>query len=160
MKALFRSALAVLLILSLSLSAFAWYIDENPIYGAATFIEVDTPVAVSVGDVGIRCFYFRLDKAGYVQLEIDRPLSENTKMSLVFGDAYNQYLLYDTVLPTETAFLSPEIGLDANSDDYYPDNDPNRAPLVTWRGHGSLLFINWLNYFVYQSTPYDIKEIQ
>ena len=48
----------------------------------------------------------------------------------------------------------------AVSENYYPDNDPSRAPLVTWRGHGSLLFINWLNYFVYQSTPYDIKEIQ
>ena len=38
---------------------------------------------------------------------------------------------------------------------YYPDNDPNKAPLCSWRGHSSLLFCNWLNYNVYQETPYD-----
>lgn len=43
---------------------------------------------------------------------------------------------------------------------YYPDDDPEQAPLVTWRAHGSLLFINWLNYFVYQSTPYDLTELK
>lgn len=45
-------------------------------------------------------------------------------------------------------------------ENYYPDNDPDQKPLVTWRAHGSLLFINWLNYFVYQSTPYDITAIE
>lgn len=38
---------------------------------------------------------------------------------------------------------------------YYPDNDPNKSPLCSWRGHSSLLFCNWLNYYVYQETPYD-----
>ena len=38
---------------------------------------------------------------------------------------------------------------------YYPDNDPNKAPLCSWRGHSSLLFCNWLNYYVYQESPYD-----
>lgn len=38
---------------------------------------------------------------------------------------------------------------------YYPNNDPNKAPLCSWRGHSSLLFCNWLNYYVYQETPYD-----
>ena len=42
---------------------------------------------------------------------------------------------------------------------YYRDNDPNAEPVVRWRAHGSLLFINWLNYFVYQSTPYDLKTL-
>ena len=45
-------------------------------------------------------------------------------------------------------------------ENYYPNDDPGKEPIVRWRGHGSLLFINWLNYFVYQSTPYDIKEIR
>ena len=44
-------------------------------------------------------------------------------------------------------------------ENYYPDNDPDKEPIITWRAHGSLLFINWLNYFVYQSTPYDLKDI-
>ncbi len=43
---------------------------------------------------------------------------------------------------------------------YYEDNDPNKDPIVRWRAHGSLLFINWLNYFVYQSTPYDLESIK
>lgn len=44
-------------------------------------------------------------------------------------------------------------------ENYYPENDSTKPPMVTWRAHGSLLFINWLNYFVYQSTPYDLKEL-
>ena len=42
---------------------------------------------------------------------------------------------------------------------YYQDNDPTRRPNVTWRGHGTLLFTNWLNYYVYQETPYRLEEI-
>lgn len=43
---------------------------------------------------------------------------------------------------------------------YYRNNDPGQGPLVTWRGHGHLFFSNWLNYYVYQETPYDINTIQ
>jgi len=39
---------------------------------------------------------------------------------------------------------------------YFPQDDPSRAPLVRWRGHSNLLFSNWLNYFVYQETPFDL----
>ena len=44
-------------------------------------------------------------------------------------------------------------------ENYYPNDDDTKAPLVRWRGHGNLLFSNWLNYFVYQATPYDISNI-
>ena len=43
---------------------------------------------------------------------------------------------------------------------YYEDDDPNKAPIVKWRSHANLLFTNWLNYFVYQETPYDIRQIK
>lgn len=43
---------------------------------------------------------------------------------------------------------------------YFPDDDPSKFPVVTWRGHANLLFSNWLNYYVYQETPYDLKEIK
>ena len=43
---------------------------------------------------------------------------------------------------------------------YYRNNDPKKGPLVRWRGHANLLFSNWLNYFVYEQTPYDIREIK
>ncbi len=42
---------------------------------------------------------------------------------------------------------------------YYPDDDDTREPLVTWRSHANLLYSNWLNYFVYQTTPYDINKM-
>jgi homoserine O-succinyltransferase len=44
-------------------------------------------------------------------------------------------------------------------ENYYRDNDPSKAPLVRWRGHANLLFSNWLNYFVYQATPFDAQDI-
>ncbi len=42
---------------------------------------------------------------------------------------------------------------------YYRDNDPTKEPLVTWRAHANLLYCNWINYYVYQETPYDIDTI-
>lgn len=43
---------------------------------------------------------------------------------------------------------------------YYRDNNPCKQPIVLWRSHANLLFINWLNYFVYQSTPFNIEAIE
>ena len=42
---------------------------------------------------------------------------------------------------------------------YFPQNDPTRAPIVRWRSAGQLLYTNWLNYYVYQTTPYDLTQI-
>ena len=42
---------------------------------------------------------------------------------------------------------------------YYPNDDPIQTPNVRWRGHANLLYANWLNYYVYQSTPYDLNQI-
>ena len=42
---------------------------------------------------------------------------------------------------------------------YFPEDDDTKEPIVRWRGHANLLFSNWLNYFVYQTTPYDIMTI-
>ena len=42
---------------------------------------------------------------------------------------------------------------------YFPNDDDTQEPVVRWRSHGNLLFSNWLNYFVYQTTPYDIMTI-
>ena len=42
---------------------------------------------------------------------------------------------------------------------YFPDDNPELPPRNTWRGHANLLFSNWLNYYVYQNTPYNIDEI-
>ena len=42
---------------------------------------------------------------------------------------------------------------------YFPDDDDTKEPLVRWRSSANLLYSNWLNYFVYQTTPYDVKKI-
>lgn len=43
---------------------------------------------------------------------------------------------------------------------YYKDDDPSQSPLVTWRAHANLFYNNWINYYVYQETPYDINKIE
>ena len=50
--------------------------------------------------------------------------------------------------------MNPEI-----PKNYFPNDDPTKKPVAKWRAHASLLFSNWLNYFVYQITPYDIDTI-
>lgn len=51
-------------------------------------------------------------------------------------------------------------GLDIKAPvNYFPDDDPTKEPIVRWRAHANLLYCNWLNYFVYQTTPYDISSI-
>ena len=52
--------------------------------------------------------------------------------------------------------LGKPISVPAN---YYPNDDDTLEPIVRWRGHANLLFSNWLNYFVYQTTPYDIMNV-
>jgi homoserine O-succinyltransferase len=53
-----------------------------------------------------------------------------------------------------------EKGIDPSiPENYFPDNDPEKEPQMNWRGHATLLFTNWLNYYVYQRTPYDLNEI-
>ena len=43
---------------------------------------------------------------------------------------------------------------------YFPENDPQATPPLTWRSNATLLFINWLNYYVYQQTPYDLEDLK
>ena len=50
-----------------------------------------------------------------------------------------------------------DVGIPRN---YYRNDDPAQGPLVSWRAHGNLLFSNWINYYVYQETPYNIEEIK
>ena len=45
-------------------------------------------------------------------------------------------------------------------ENYYPNDDDTQPPLCSWRSSANLLYSNWLNYFVYQNTPYDLNEIR
>lgn len=66
---------------------------------------------------------------------------------------------YDRETLREEYLRDREKGLPiALPQNYFPGNDPERKPPFLWRGHAHLLFSNWLNYFVYQQTPYDLSS--
>ena len=65
---------------------------------------------------------------------------------------------YDTL--SKEYFRDKDKGLEIDIPvNYFPDNDPNQKPKVLWRSHANLLFSNWLNYYVYQTTPYDLENL-
>ena len=67
---------------------------------------------------------------------------------------------YDQDTLAKEYFRDVDAGLPIEvPENYFPDNNHENIPPVTWRSHANLLFSNWLNYYVYQTTPYDIKSI-
>ena len=75
----------------------------------------------------------------------------------VFITGHSEYdgdTLEKEYLRDKKAGLNPHVPVN-----YYPGDDDTKRPLITWRAHATLLFTNWLNYFVYQTTPYDIVNI-
>jgi homoserine O-succinyltransferase len=67
---------------------------------------------------------------------------------------------YDRDTLAKEYFRDVNKGLDTNPPrHYFPDDDPSRAPKMTWRSHANLFYSNWLNYFVYQNTPYDLSSL-
>ena len=68
---------------------------------------------------------------------------------------------YDANTLRDEYFRDLERGLNPTvPKNYFPNDDPTKKPIVRWRSHANLLFSNWLNYFVYQITPYDIDSIK
>lgn len=68
---------------------------------------------------------------------------------------------YDKLTLHEEYMRDVAKGLDIDiPKNYYPDDNPKKEPVVTWKAHANLLFTNWLNYYVYQTTPYDITKIK
>ena len=82
-------------------------------------------------------------------------VSRDGRQVFVFGHAeYDPYILRDEYLRDKNK------GLDiALPEHYFPHDDPSQEPIVRWRGHGNLLFANWLNYHVYQETPYNLAQL-
>ncbi len=63
---------------------------------------------------------------------------------------------YDRMTLDKEYHRDKDKGLDIDiPKNYYPDDDPDKKPLLQWRSHGNILYSNWLNYYVYQQTPYD-----
>ena len=68
---------------------------------------------------------------------------------------------YDKDTLAKEYFRDVEKGIDIKvPKNYFPNDDPTKDPVVLWRSHANLLYSNWLNYFVYQTTPFDVDEIK
>ena len=68
---------------------------------------------------------------------------------------YDANTLEKEYLRDKNLGISPRV-----PENYYPNDDDTKPPMLSWRAHATLLFTNWLNYFVYQTTPYDIVKIE
>lgn len=81
--------------------------------------------------------------------------SENDRQIFVMGHSeYEWDTLLKEYMRDKEAGLEPDVPCN-----YFPDDDDTKEPIVRWRSCANLLYSNWLNYFVYQSTPYDIRMI-
>ena len=81
--------------------------------------------------------------------------SENDRQIFIMGHSeYDRDTLLKEYVRDKNAGLNPDVPCN-----YFPDNDDTKEPMVKWRSSANLLYSNWLNYFVYQSTPYDINQI-
>ncbi len=91
------------------------------------------------------------DKAGVYLLK-----SKDNSQVFITGHAeYDADTLKKEYERDKLAGLNPSL-----PENYFPDDDDTKEPIVSWRSHANLLFYNWLNYFVYQSTPFDIEKIK
>ena len=90
------------------------------------------------------------DKAGVYAIA-----TENGKQVFITGHPeYDELTLKKEYDRDVAAGINPNV-----PDNYFEDDDPKKPVIVRWRAHANLLYSNWLNYFVYQTTPYDIEEI-
>ena len=83
-------------------------------------------------------------------------VSEDARQVFVTGHSE-----YDPLTLKEEYIRDLKKGLDIQPPkNYFPDNDPTKTPVVKWKAHANLLFSNWLNYYVYQETPFDPENIK
>lgn len=91
------------------------------------------------------------DKAGVYTVK-----TKKGRQIFVTGHAeYDADTLNKEYTRDKLAGLNPKV-----PENYFPNDDDTRSPIISWRGHATLLFTNWLNYFVYQNTPFDIMKIK
>ncbi|WDE00065.1 homoserine O-succinyltransferase [Thalassomonas actiniarum] len=114
--------------------------------------------------------YGYISKEDYLSIPGLKVLAESDTAGVYLAASENKQQVYLTGHPEyDASTLAEEYQRDLQADlsptipeFYFPENDPGKSPQSTWRSHGSLLFTNWLNYYVYQITPYklDADNIQ
>jgi len=108
--------------------------------------------------------YGYIEKSDYQSVEQLDILAESEDAGVYLVASKNKQQVYLTGHPEyDTTTLHEEYLRDSKNnadaalpENYYKNNDANAAPIGSWRSHGSLLFTNWLNYYVYQITPYKL----
>ncbi len=106
----------------------------------------------------------RVDILANKQLDILAE-SHEAGVCIVSAEKYRQFFVtghleYEADTLGQEFFRDRDRGLNpALPRNYFPNDDPNRAPQVNWRAHASLFFSNWLNFYVYQETPFELDAI-
>lgn len=111
----------------------------------------------------------------YTEISVDDVTAQENLVPLAISDEAGLYLICskngrEVYITGHAEYdletLSDEYNRDVSRNipievpkNYFPDNNPQLPPLNIWRAHATLLFSNWLNYYVYQQTPYDINDI-
>ncbi|WP_339769001.1 homoserine O-succinyltransferase [uncultured Paraglaciecola sp.] len=111
--------------------------------------------------------YGEISVADYESVDGLKVLASSEKTGAYIVASEDKRLVFVTGHPEyDPDSLAQEYQRDVNAgleaiipENYYPEDDPTQTPMVTWRAHGSLLFTNWLNYYVYQNTPYDLASL-
>ena len=94
--------------------------------------------------------------AGSEQAGIYAVATENGRQVFITGHSE-----YDRDTLKKEYFRDKNLGLPIHVPvNYFPNDDDREAPIVRWRSHANLLYANWLNYMVYQSTPYELDTIR
>ena len=120
--------------------------------------------------------YFYAPHSRHTEIDEDSLLKENRLLLLSSSDEVGPYIIasvdrrqffvlghceYDKDTLANEYFRDIKAGIDAPiPKHYFINDDPANDTIVNWRSHGQLLFTNWLNYYVYQTTPFDLDKIQ
>ncbi len=91
--------------------------------------------------------------------------SEQAGVCIAFAEKYRHFFItghleYDADTLSKEYFRDLDRGLAPNlPNNYFKDNDPSKPPMVNWRAHANLFFSNWINFYVYQDTPFELDAI-
>ncbi|MDR0222339.1 MAG: homoserine O-succinyltransferase [Oscillospiraceae bacterium] len=104
-----------------------------------------------------------IEKSGSLTVLAGSPVSgahiiadkTNRQIFITGHGEYDRETLKNEYLRDKERGLNPEIPYN-----YFPDDDPEKEPIYTWRGHASLMYSNWLNFCVYQETPFDLNNLK